>query len=199
MSNATLLDWQNEVYITGAGGAANGFDATMNNQAGVYYYNEALTGSEGWVAQANSTSSLTDVSLPAGKGYRVFIRGDRSNPGVLNGTVATQATVTMNLIGTVNTGDITIPVSYTNNGAPTEDGWNCMGNPYPSQYDWNAFWDAGNSGGDDGTYYTNIDPVISIYDPTSNSYKSYNALSNTGTFANGIIPQGQSFLREPQQ
>jgi hypothetical protein len=196
MSNATLADWKNEIYITGAGGAANGFDATLSNSPGVYYYNETLAGAQsiGWVAQTNSTSSLTNVSLPAGKGYRVFIRGDRTDPGVLNGTTGTQATVTMNLIGTVNTGDITMPVTYTNSGASAEDGWNCLGNPYPSQYDWNAFWDAGNSGSDDGTYYTNIDPVISIYDPISNSYKSYNALSNTGTFANGIIPQGQSFM-----
>ena len=201
MSNATLEDWRGEIYLTGAGTGntvgtlnSNGFDATTNNGPSVYFYNEPTTGVTdlGWTAQTNNTSSLTNVPLVIGRGYRVFIRGDRSNLNRLNDTEPSQNAVTLELIGTINSGNVTMPVTYTNNLNATHDGWNLVGNPYPSQYDWNAFWDAGNSG-DDGTNYTNIDQTITIYDATANSYKSFNASTNSGTF-NGIIAQGQAFF-----
>jgi hypothetical protein len=193
---ATLDDWQNEIFITGTGGAANGFDPTASNQASVYGYNEALPGeysANGWVAATNINNPLS-----TGKGFRVFIRGDRSDPGVLNGTSGNQAAVTMNATGAVNTGNITMPVSYTNTGSITNDGWNFMGNPYPSAIDWNAFHDAGRTGASpnySGTDYTHLDATVSVYDVNTNSYVSYNAMSNTGIgiLSSGVIPSGAAF------
>jgi hypothetical protein len=202
ISNATLEDWRGEIYLTGAGTGttigtlnSNGFDATANNSPSVYFYNEPTTGVTdlGWTAQTNNTASLTNVPLVVGRGYRVFIRGDRSDLNRLNDTEPSQNAVTLNLVGTINAGNISMPVSYTNNVSSTHDGWNFVGNPYPSAYDWNTFWDDGNTGSDDGTNYTNIDQTIYIYDATANSYKSYNASTNSGTF-NGIIAQGQAFF-----
>lgn len=202
ISNATLEDWRGEMFVTGAGTGhalgslnSNGFDATSNNSPSIYFYNEAASGSSsvGWVAQTNNTASLTNVPLVVGRGYRVFVRGDRSSLARLNETDLTQNAVTLNLIGTINQGNITMPVTYTTTLDSDNDGWNLVGNPYPAPYDWNAYWDAGNAGGDDGTNYTNINQTISIYDATTNSYKSYNAAANTGTF-NGIIAQGQAFF-----
>lgn len=201
VSNTTLLDWQNEIYVTGIGTGntlgtlnSNGFDATASNNGSIFYYNESLVGgtNTGWTEQTNNTLSLNNVPLVVGRGYRVFIRGDRSNLGRLDGTLNTQNEVVMNLVGEINQGNVVLPVSYTNNGTPSSDGWNLIGNPYPSGYDWNAFWDAGNSG-DDGTHYTNIASTVYIYDASAGSYKSYNAFSNTGTF-NGVIASGQSFF-----
>lgn len=206
-SNATLADWQNELYITGTGTGntvgqlnSNGFDATLSNQASVYYYDETNTQPDvdsGWVAQTNSTSSLSNVSLPAGKGYRVFVRGDRSSTGRLDGSIITQNAVTLDLQGTVNTGNISMPVSYTSSGDGTADGWVLLGNPYPSAYDWNALHDAGRTGSSpdfSGTNYAHLSSVIYIYDAISNSYLSYNASSDAGTLTNGIIPSGAAFL-----
>lgn len=205
VSNGTLEDWRNEIFLTGnnapnanqsttVGGNNWGFDATQNNQPSVYSYTESVSGSNslGWVSVKNSTSSLTNASLTPGVGYRVFIRGDRSSLNRLNDTEPTQNAVTLNLIGPVNMNDISMPVTYTNTGSTLDDGWNLLGNPYPCQYDWNAFWDAGNSG-NNGTYYTNISPTVYIFDATSNSYKSYNALANSGTF-NGYIASSQGFF-----
>jgi hypothetical protein len=195
ISNATLEDWRSEIFITGAGTGntagtlnSNGFDATVANSPGVYYYNEAVPGGSntGWVGVTNNTSSLTNVPLTVGKGYRVFIRGDRSDLDRITDVNLTQNEVLLDLTGPVNTGDISLPVSYTNTGSPDDDGWCLVGNPYPCPYDWNAFWD-------EGTNYTNIDPTIYVYDPASNGYKSYNA-NSSGSLTDGIIAQGQSFF-----
>jgi hypothetical protein len=196
VTGATLDDWQNEIFITGTGGAANGFDATLSNAAGVYSYNESVAGefnANGWVAPSNINEVLTP-----GKGFRVFIRGDRSDAGVLAGTTGTQAAVTMNAIGAANTGNITMPVTYTNSGSNVNDGWSFVGNPYPSAIDWNAFHDAGRAGSSpdySGTDYTHLDAVASFYDVNIANYASYNAVSNigTGAFSGGVIPSGASF------
>jgi hypothetical protein len=192
VTNATLLDWQNETFITGAGTGntpgtlnSNGFDATLSNQSGIYAYDETLSGSSsiGWLAVTNNTSSLSNMPLTPGTGFRLFIRGDRSSLDRLTGVDTTQNEVTLNLNGPVNTGDISLPVTYTNSGSPANDGWNLAGNAYPCQYDWNAYYDA-------AANYTNIAPTVYIYDPANNNYKSYNATSNTGTLTDGIIPAG---------
>lgn len=197
VSGTTLADWKNEIYVTGPGTGntvgttnSNGFDATTSNAASVYYYDETAIGSKnnGW-----TSASSTSMALTSGKGYRVFVRGDRSDLGRLSGTNNTQNAVTLNLTGTLNTGNITMPVSYTNNGSSVDDGWNLLGNPYACQYDWNPFWDAGNSGYS-GTNYTNIDPTVYVWDATTNTYLSFNAASNTGSMDNGIIASGQSFF-----
>ncbi|MES2780947.1 MAG: T9SS type A sorting domain-containing protein [Bacteroidota bacterium] len=196
VSGSTLADWKNEIYMTGAGGSANGFDSTSTNAPSVYYYNESLPGdnnTNGWVAAPNSNMALTP-----GKGFRVFIRGDRSDPTVLNGTTGTQATVTMNAIGPVNTGNISMPVTYTNSGNSSYDGWSFVGNPYPSPIDWDAFHDAGRTGSAydySGTDYAHLDAVIYIYDPAVNGYTSFNAFSgaHTGSMTNGVIPSGGAF------
>ena len=193
-SNATFEDLRQEIYITGAGVGntagtlnSNGFDATLSNQPSVYSYTEPTAGSlsTGWTALTNSTSSLSNQTITAGKGYRIFIRGDRSDIARLTGTNLTSNAVTVNATGTINSGNIAMPVTYTAVSGQANDGWNLLGNPYPSAYDWNAFRD-------NNVGITNIDSTIYIFDATSGSYKSYNSNSG-GSLTNGIIPQGASF------
>jgi hypothetical protein len=185
----TIADWQNEVYITGPGGAANGFDITPSNSAGIYFYDETLiTGNlnTGWTIPTNTSQSIV-----LGKGYRVFIRGDRSDSGRLYGTVTTQNAVTIDAVGSANQGDIAMPVTCTFSDAgpaynDANDGWNLLGNPYASAYDWDAHFN-------NGTFQTNLEPTIWIFDAQSNGYVSYNATSQTGDLTGGIIPSGASF------
>ena len=193
--STTLADWQNEMYITGPGIGnlvgtknTNGFDATAGNFSSSFYYDE-LTAA--WL-------SPTDTSqvLAIGKGYRIAIRGDRSDSTILtSGTIgSSQNAVTLDLKGIVNQGNITMPVSYSSS---TGLGWCLLGNPYPSAYDFQSYYVAGNTGGIDssGTNYSNIGNTIFIYSPTSGGYHSYNASSNTGTsyLNSGIIPSGSAF------
>jgi hypothetical protein len=184
VSGSNFDDWQNEIYITGTGGSANGFDQTVNNPPGVFWYDETISGNRnsGWISPGNiSTAHIV------GKGYRVFIRGDRSDIGRLTGTNTTQNAVTMNTIGPLNTGNINMPISFSANAGVDEDGWNLLGNPYASAYNWNEYYDNCTTG-----CYSNIDPIVWAFDATTNSYLNYNATSS-GSLLNGVIPNGASF------
>lgn len=192
--NTTLADWKSEIFITGPGASANGFDGT-NTSASVFYYDETNTANNlntGWVAPSN----INHV-LEAGRGYRVFVRGDRSNPAFLNGTTTAANAVTMDVNGPVNTGDIPVTLYGTNSGAGNtfdalNDGWNLLGNPYPSDYDWKSFWNDNNGIGQQ--LQSLIEPTIWIYDATSANYKTYNPLIDEGTITSGIIPSGAAFF-----
>ncbi|MCU0441640.1 MAG: T9SS type A sorting domain-containing protein [Bacteroidia bacterium] len=198
VQSTTVEDWRGETHIAGPGTGttigtlnSNGFDATAGNVPSIFGYTETLLGSvnTGWTAPLS-----TGQSLEVGKGYRLFIRGDRSNTiGKLtfSATPPPQDAVTLNVVGVLNQGNITIPVTCTFAGpgstyADTSDGWNLIGNPYPGPYDWNAFYDA-NIG------RTNITPTIWTYDPQTNAYQFYNALSNTGNIVGGVVASGQAF------
>ncbi len=201
VSGTNLKDWQNEVFITGNNAAGNatgntpgtlnsaGFDATSSNQPGIYFYDEMVTGNlnNGWIAITNESNTLTDIPLTPGKGYRVFIRGDRSDIGRLDGTNPTQNAVTMDLNGLVNTGDFSFPITYTDTSIRANDGWNMVGNPYPAAYDFAKFYDRENLN------VGNLDPTIWIYNAKTNAYVSYNLRSNSGSLRDGIIPPGQCF------
>lgn len=193
VTGATLANWKNQIHITGSGGASNGFDPAQSNSASVFTYNEAvITGdlNSGWTAATNINTVLT-----AGKGYRVFVRGTRQ-PGRLNGTLNTQDSVTLEVSGTLNSGNINMNPTFTSSGNSANDGWNFLGNPYPSAIDWNSFHDAGRNGTSpdfSGTDYAHLDAVVYVYNATMNSYQSYNPISNAGTLSNGIIPSGAAF------
>lgn len=198
ITSATLLDWQNETHITGPGGAANGFDATTLNKGSVFTYNETDLATSnsgdkniGWESATNISNSIV-----VGKGYRVFVRGDR-NPGRLTGAVQDQGEVTLNLNGTLNQGSISLPVTCTFSGpgstfSAANDGWNLVGNPYACDYDWDHFWTNNNS---NPTFFQNLESDVWVFDPVANNYVTYNAVSNTGTgqLVSGIIPSGSSF------
>lgn len=200
VQSATLLDLQQEIYVTGYGTGttpgtmnSNGFDATYNNEPSVYWYNELETDNlnNGWIAPTH-----IDSVLVPGIGYRIYIRGQRNDLTQLErNSTTTQTPVTTNLRGVLNQGNITIPVTFTSSMALSNDGWNLVGNPYASAIDWNAIHDAGRTGIGpfSGTHYTNIDPNVWVYNPANNSFDFFNALSNAGTLTSGQIPAGQSF------
>ena len=204
VSGSTVEDWRGEIYITGAGSGTtlgttntNGFDATQNNSPSIFRYDETVSGGQnnGWVAPVDTGSALNP-----GQGFRVFIRGDRSDLDRLSGSNSTQNAVTLNVINPVNTGDINMNPTFSIPGG-VDDGWNLLGNPYPSAISWDAFHDASRSGVSpdfSGTDYSHLDPTIHILNPSIGSggqYASFNALSNTTVngLNNGIIPSGSAF------
>ena len=195
MSNAKLEDWRGEIFITGhntsfpstadvsstIGGALNwGFDATSTNNPSVFTFNETTNN---WTPVTNPTNSLTSTPLTVGSGYRVLVRGDRSSTSVLSGNATTpqDAVVTIDLNGSVNTGNIIMPVTYT-----SSTGWCFLGNPYPCTYNWGGFWNT--------VLPRNVSPSIWIWNAGSNSYLSYNAASHSGTLTNGYIPSNAGFF-----
>lgn len=200
VSNTTLKDWQEEIFLTGNNAAGNatgqqigtlnsaGFDASQNFAPSIYFYDETKPGNQntGWIPVTNETNTLASIPLPVGRGYRMFIRGDRSDTNRLNDQNPVQNEVTLDLKGNLITGDVNIPITYTSNSGVSNDGWNLVGNPYASGYDWQKFYNEGNLG-------NKFEPSIWVYDSRQNAYISYNAASQAGTFSKGIIPSGQSF------
>jgi hypothetical protein len=199
--------WQQQIHITGAAGVSapgtpcptlsahgNGFDASTYNNGSMLTFNEATatvgSGSSNasggtiynnaWTSVANTNST----NLSAGLGYNVFVRGARSQGcGVMDASAPTSPTdVTLSATGTVTTGSFTYTgVTYN---ASNGDGWNLVGNPYPSAINWDA-----------GSWTkTNVLPTIWIYNPATNGYATYN--TSTGGVAGGsnVIPSGAAFF-----
>lgn len=91
--------------------------------------------------------------------------------------------------GKPNTGDLTLPLSLTNNDKYSDadpyifDGWHCIGNPYTSSLDWNVVEDN----------MVGTDKVLYIYDYTNKIYMSYvNGISNNG--CSGYVAPMQGFF-----
>lgn len=131
----------------------------------VHYYDEILASDDwnnGWVLAENT-------ALQVGTGYDVY--------HFKNNIV--------NLEGTFNTGNVGIPISNTNGAEVSEhEGWNFIGNPYPSAIDWDA---------SSGWTKTNVNNAIYIWDEDLQNFVAY----VSGVGVNGgsrYIPPMQGFF-----
>lgn len=187
-SGATVANsWRNGMFITGPGTGtgpvglanynSNGFDWTLANSPTIYTYNEnqAIDFNSRWVALPSATTALN-----RGTGYRVFVRGDRSDVGRLNGTVTTQNEVTLTANGGIPHGSLNVPVTCSN-GCTTDDGWNLIGNPYPATLDWDDV---------QSTNSANISAAYHVYNPNTNAYDAYSGGIGDAT---RYIASGQAF------
>ena len=167
----------------------NGSASGLSGVKALYYYNEMDTSWKrdiGWVSQ--STSGI----LQNAKGY------------ACNVTSAT----TKSFTGVPNTGDVTISVSNSPNmngramGYTDCDGWNLIGNPYPSCVNANYFLSyAGNSGISGTLYFWDDDQTGGQGYNRNTDYASYNVLGATsatgggsGVLPEGMIAPGQAFF-----
>lgn len=119
---------KDNIYVTGAGA---GFDATATNNPSAFWYDNTAGAPGAWVPFTSST----DNNWNQYKGVRVLIRGDRTQTTALTGGNPTPNSVTLDVTGTVNTGNQNIALSNANN-------YHLVGNPYPSPVDIGAVIDA---------------------------------------------------------
>lgn len=197
--------WQQQVHITGLGTGgtvcpsltsnSNGFDATVTNSPSMYVYDGTKAVGSRWT----SIASTTGVSLTAGTGYRVNIRGPRSTGcSLLDGSVSTTSAVTLSSTGTLsngskNMGSFSTTTSNNGNTTVSNDNYLLVGNPYPSQISFDALRTANSSV---------ISNSYAIYAPgnTVGNYAFWNGTTwsggNTGlSDATGdIIANGQAFF-----
>lgn len=120
---------------------------------------------DGWTDFPDITAGESlSTNFTAGKGYSVFIFGPDSETNGAN---------LWALRGPINSGDISLPVSYHDHlsGDTNDNGWNLVGNPYPSTIDWNSSaWTKTNIGTaiyiDD---FNTANPVFAayVYDPNT--------------------------------
>lgn len=172
-----------DVHVTGTGGVPNGFDDCSTCAPSLRTYTESVAGDadQGWTNPAD-----TSVSISTGIGFELFVRGNRNTPQpYINWAVPNDATI--DYIGTINSGAVNLNIDFTNNGVTTADGFNLVGNPYPSQIDWmSSGWTKTNLEG----YFWTYNP-----DPSIDAYGIFSTALGTGT--NDItryIASGQGFF-----
>lgn len=161
-SGGTLAQWNDDFTTSGFTGS-NYPLFSFNN---IYTYNESAIGTND--IGYNGATNITN-NIGSGVGFWTYI-----------GPVP----LTFDTEGPAHTFTQSLPVTYTSTtGGSTQDGWNLVANPYPSNINWSA---------SSGWTKTNLDNAIYIYDPDNGVYASYIG----GVGANGgtqNIASSQSF------
>lgn len=165
VSGATLNDWNNDFITSGFPGS----DFPSFPFTSILSYDETKSGirDTGYVSPTSANDPIN-----VGEGYLVWC-GDS-----LTGTTA----FTIDVDGPANTGNISLPVTFTSTGNGSHDGWNVVGNPYPSSIDWDG----------PGWTKTNMHDAIYVWDANLQQFASYVA----GVGTNGgsaYIPSSQAF------
>ncbi len=187
ITNGNFTDLIDDFHITGQGGKAFGFDSTQTNNSSAFYYDETVSlpnANYGW-----EPINQLNTQMNSGKGFRVLIRGDRSNSNVLYQNLPSHGNVNIDFTGNPNSGNISIVsiANYTNSGDATADGWNLLGNPYPCNIDWNKIYDQSD--------FSNVNPSIYQRDAKSGNYVAWNASSNSGTGSQYVAPFGGFLIK----
>jgi hypothetical protein len=131
VSNTNVMDWDNEMYISGVGnydgiGGPAGVDgAPFNLAPTMHTYDEP--------SNTYVTVTSTNTALQPGIGYDLLLADDAA--------ISQWNAKTIDSRGTPNFGDITLSgLTYNVNvGGPTGpggDGWQLVGNPYASHIDY---------------------------------------------------------------
>ena len=168
VQGATLGDWNDDFVTSGyTGSQFPSFPFTS-----ILTYDETISGTDQDNGYVNAVSA-SQVIEPA-QGLWVWC-GDNSN-----GT----ASFVTDLSGPPHTGSIDRVLEYTNSGFPDEDGWNMVGNPYPSPIDFSNLTITGSS---ENRYY--------VHDPQSGNTEMWDEALQTSTYglADGNIASSQAF------
>ncbi len=142
----------------------------------ILYYQESVEGhsNNGWIPHSLSSP------MNSGKGYIAWM---------FDGGL----TIKLDVEGSIHQGSVEMPVTFTSTAAGVDyDGWNLVGNPYPSAIQWS---------GDAAAWAKSADlsPVIYVPDMESNVFRLFNYADGSGDLAAGIIAMGQSFWVKANQ
>lgn len=187
---ATVLQLKSSIWVNGP--ASDPLFDTPNFIPSVLVYDETMVGQ---VNIGKRVINSTAHQFVSGVGYEVLVR-PRTVPS--NETRASQPStpVTLEVVGTLNQGTQNLPLTFTNTGNSTADGFNFVGNPYPSNINWTA----------PGWTKTNIAPSIYFLDPGTSLTSTTTMAGQAYTYipgpvgcvpakagCNALIAQGQGF------
>lgn len=140
-SDATVQTLDDDFVTLGFIGA----DYPDNAFTSVAYYVEE---SDDFTTDYAPVQNVTDPLIP-GVGYYLYVwPGDQQ----------------LNHTGLINKGDVEIPVDYTDNDTPSQDGLNLSANPYPATINWDS---------QEGWERENMSKVIYIWDNIAGQFKTY--------------------------
>ena len=184
-----------EKGVSGSFNALTGIDYTYSGSSSLFSYNTNIaTGTASWDAVTNTK---TTIASPF-KGYRILIRGDRTNNLASDVALLTSPT-TIRQKGQLISGNVsytTTNVSANGNiylvglSHDANDAFTMIGNPYVCPIDWVSICSHNNT--ILSTFYV-WDPNIAIYGAYV-TYNSSSGSSNVGSQANKYIQPGQAFF-----
>lgn len=156
-------DWGDDLLITGLNGGP--FPTFWKS---LYYYDETASGSfeTGWASPTHYTSD----PLVRGRGYWMYAGVD-------------DLPAKIKVTGTLDLSPFTFPLDFTNTGVQDEDGFNLLGNPYPTSIDWKSA---------SGWTKNKCCDAVFVWNECVEQYAS----AALGTNTNGgstVIESGQSF------
>lgn len=161
--NTTVLDLADDISIFGQDGVDCWY--SYSPYPNVQVYNEAHGNAlstpsgnffTGWISKTG-----TGNAMPAMKGFAI--------------RTYTGAPYTIDLTGPPYTGSKSADLFNTASSTPSQDGWNFIGNPFPSPISWNST-EANNPGATTGSYY--------VYNTTGEYTGNWGSWNGT-TGANG--------------
>lgn len=168
IQNATLADINDDFTLVSLGG-----DLTSTPFPNIYIYDEAnpsTHNTDGWVVPENLSHPMNP-----GEGFATYI----------------PANTEIDFTGYPNNGNIDLPLSYTHSGEdPADhpmcppDGWNLVGNPYPSALDWDKIEKP-----------DQFHPGLYLWNPFVNKYATYINGVTTNGGSNRIAAFQGFFLR----
>jgi hypothetical protein len=160
--NATIEDWDSGNLVTSGFPGSDAVGFPFNSF--LHYDETSLGGIDiGYVGATNSNNPL----IPGVGYYSWYGNGAR----------------TIQARGIINSGDVNLPVEFTNNGNAIADGWNLVGNPYPASIDWTA----------EDWVKTNMANAVYVWRSNINQYAAYmNGVATNG--GSPLIASGQSFF-----
>ncbi len=180
-SNQALTLLTNTIDITGnTDGVTNnvaktigtGFTTTATNNPSAFWFNTSNADNNsvngGWAAFTAADGSGTNNTWGIGQGIRVLFRGAKGE-GINSGSY-TPSGVTLQMSGNVNQGDVVTNLSAA--GVGTGQGFNLIGNPYPSPVDISAVIFSSAS-------QANINKTVYTRNPQTGAYVSQLITSGT--------------------
>lgn len=171
--------------ITGPSGTV---DVSLQNPKSAHYYDETLVG--GTLTDVAKWPSIDgNTSLTNGKGYRIFIRGDRTID-LITTLNTTNNPTTLWVNGSYPSNPVTMPITYTTGGGI---GWNLVGNPYPCTIDWDLIKAQGST-----SDYNNINDAVYIWHPLNTNYLSGGYTSYVSGIGSGSPNIGTRYISSSQ-
>ncbi|MCB0397003.1 MAG: T9SS type A sorting domain-containing protein [Flavobacteriales bacterium] len=169
LTDAVVAELDDNMTITGVNGATGTGSIYTGYWNNLYWYDEDYVDQgidDGWTALTDVTDDLENTV-----GYAIWVYN-------------ADLPATLGVTGTVKTGNATFTLTYDDSGTPANDGWNLVGNPYPSQIDWEHA---------DVVYNGSVNDAIYIWNDAHEHYEGWvgGFAVNDGT---QYIASGQAFF-----
>jgi hypothetical protein len=171
-----LYDWKAAMFVTGPGGARNGFDESPQNGHTIYTHNQSIIGA---LSQKYVGIATMQATVDVGRGIYVFSRGDRLVPDaftqqILSAPFQRPESFLIHHKGLLFQGSLQVQVQNRNMGE-SGDGFNLLGNPYAAAISWSAL------------QKENLSPYVWKFNPLNNAYDVSNDPNTTINAGEGFF------------